>query len=182
LRCWPVTSIRTQPRGARDSSASPWRGCCFFPNAPYILTDLIHLTSGYYRHFWVDLTLFLLCAFTGLVLGFVSLYLMQSLMARSLGRIAGWLFVIAALGLSSFGVYLGRFLRFNSWDVLRPGHIFSGLNAWLEGPMLNLSSGAFLVLFATFLFVAYVMLYALTLLSPTQARPKNLDLNQPIEA
>src|SRR5436190_15089854 len=42
----------------------------FFPNAPYIFTDVIHLLYGRYQHFWVDLTLILLCAFTGLVLGF----------------------------------------------------------------------------------------------------------------
>src|ERR1035437_7088518 len=45
----------------------------FFPNAPYIFTDLIHLTTRFYPYFWVDLSLILLCALTGLVLGFVSL-------------------------------------------------------------------------------------------------------------
>src|SRR5262245_61828292 len=49
----------------------------FFPNAPYIFTDLIHLTTHYYTHFWVDLVLVLSCALTGLVLGFLSLYLIH---------------------------------------------------------------------------------------------------------
>jgi uncharacterized membrane protein len=139
----------------------------FFPNAPYIFTDLIHLTSRFYRHFWVDLTLFLLCAFTGLVLGFLSLYLMQSVVARRFGRIAGWLFVATAAGLSSVGVYLGRFLRFNSCDLfLRPARVYQRIDAWADGPLVNPTSVAFLVLFATFLFFAYVMLYALTHLSP----------------
>ncbi len=64
----------------------------FFPNAPYIFTDLIHLTNRYFVHFWVDLAVILSCAFTGLMLGFVSLYLMQSVVTRMLGRDAGWLF------------------------------------------------------------------------------------------
>lgn len=140
----------------------------FFPNAPYIFTDVIHLWVGFRLHFWVDLTLILLCALTGLVLGFVSLYLMQSVVAQRFGRLASWLFVILAMGSCSFGIYLGRFLRFNSWDVLlRPGKIYHGLDAWMDSPMINTASAAFLVFFALFLFITYVMLYALTLLPKT---------------
>ncbi|HPU57738.1 MAG TPA: DUF1361 domain-containing protein, partial [Verrucomicrobiota bacterium] len=137
------------------------------PNAHYIFTDLIHLTSKFYGQFWVDLTLILACALTGLLLGFLSLYLIQCMVARRYGGIAGWLFVAASAGLASLGVYIGRFLRFNSWDVLvRPGRIYQTLDSWMQGPMANRSSFAFLVLFATFLFIAYVMLYALTHMSP----------------
>ena len=63
----------------------------FFPNAPYIFTDIIHLTTRFYGHFWVDLVLILLCALTGLVLGFLSLFLMQAIVRRMLGRAASWL-------------------------------------------------------------------------------------------
>jgi uncharacterized membrane protein len=100
-----------------------------------------------------------------LVLGFLSLYLMQSLVAQRFGRAAGWLFIAAVAGVSSFGVYLGRFLRFNSWDVaIRPAKLYHGINAWAADPMASSNSFAFPVLFATFLFLAYVMLYALTYL------------------
>ena len=94
----------------------------FFPNAPYIFTDVIHLATHFFNHFWIDLTLVLLCALTGFVLGFVSLYLMQSLVTRLFGRIAGWLFVGAVAGLCSLGICLGRFFRMNSWDLLVPAH------------------------------------------------------------
>jgi uncharacterized membrane protein len=135
----------------------------FFPNAPYIFTDLIHLWTSFHLQFWIDLTLILLFALTGLVLGFVSLYLMQSVVARRFGRAASWLFVALAAGFCSFGIYLGRFLRFNSWDVfLCPGKIYHGLDAWAGGPMINTASAAFLVFFALFFFIAYVMLFALT--------------------
>jgi uncharacterized membrane protein len=147
----------------------------FFPNAPYIFTDMIHLMYGRYQHFWVDLTMILLCALTGLVLGFVSLYLMQSVVTRRFGCVAGWLFVATAAGLCSVGIFLGRFLRFNSWDViLRPGKIYRGFDAWADGRMMNGSSAAFLVLFATFLFITYVMLYALTHLQPTHLMPAEI--------
>lgn len=142
----------------------------FFPNAPYIFTDLTHLTSRYFPHFWVDLTVILSTAFTGLMLGFVSLYLMQSVVTRMLGRAAGWLFVAGAAGLGSFGIYLGRFLRFNSWDVVaKPAALYQGISSVATGQHAHPTHFAFLVLFATFIFIAYVMLYALTHL-PTAAQ------------
>ena len=139
----------------------------FFPNAPYIFTDLIHLTTRYYTHFWVDLVLVLSCALTGLVLGFLSLYLMQGMVSRRLGRIAGWCFVAGVAALSSIGVYLGRFLRFNTWDVIfKPVELYHGIGNWVTDPLHSSRSSVFPVLFATFLFISYVMLYALTHLQP----------------
>ncbi|SPE52255.1 conserved membrane hypothetical protein [Verrucomicrobia bacterium] len=151
-----------------------WRFGCFaaawlffFPNAPYIFTDLIHLTTRLYTHFWMDLMLILLCALTGLVLGFVSLYLMQSVVSRMFGRLASWLFIAAVAGLSGVGVYLGRFLRFNSWDVLiRPVAVSRGIGNLVADT--QLSSLAIPALFGTFLFIAYLMLYALTHLHQAQ--------------
>jgi len=141
----------------------------FFPNAPYIFTDLIHLTTRFYPYFWVDLSLILLCALTGLVLGFVSLYLMQSVVERMLGRAASWLFVAAVAGLTGFGIYLGRFLRFNSWDVVfKPWQVYQGIGSWVADPWANSTSLAFPLLFGTFVFITYLMLYALTHLQPAQ--------------
>jgi uncharacterized membrane protein len=141
----------------------------FFPNAPYIFTDIIHLTNRSLGHFWVDLVLVLLCALTGLVLGFVSLFLMQSLIRRMLGQAASWIFIAIVAGLSGFGIYLGRFLRFNSWDVVfKPFALSRGIGQWASDPLANPVSFAFPLLFSTFLFVAYVMLYALTHLQQSQ--------------
>jgi len=134
----------------------------FLPNASYIFTDLIHLTNRFYFNFWVDLTLILSCALTGLVLGFVSLFLMQSIVTQRCGRLAGWGFVALSAGLSSFGIYLGRFLRFNSWDVItKPGELYHGISSFATGQG-EPHQIAFLGLFAAFLFITYVMLYALT--------------------
>jgi len=114
--------------------------------------------------------LILLCALTGLVLGFVSLYLMQSVVTRMLGRTASWLFIGAVAALSGFGIYVGRFMRFNSWDILfKPRQLAHGIGNWVADPMASPTSFAFPVLFATFLFITYLMLYALTHLQ--EARP-----------
>jgi uncharacterized membrane protein len=144
----------------------------FFPNAPYILTDLIHLTTRAYGPFWVDMVLILLCGFIGLVLGFVSLFLMQGVVTRLWGRVGSWLFVAAVAALSGFGIYVGRFLRFNSWDVIfKPLELGRGISQWAADPFAHPNSYAFPVLFSTFLFLAYVMLYALTHLQPSQFAP-----------
>jgi len=126
-------------------------------------TEVIHVTNRNLAHFWVDLMLVLLCALTGLVLGFVSPYLMQSVVTRMFGRVASWLFIAVVAALSSFGVYLGRFVRVNSWDIVtRPGKLYHGINAWASDPFAHAISCAFPFLFATLHFVTDVMLYALT--------------------
>lgn len=143
------------------SLAGAW--LLFFPNAPYIFTDFIHLIYGSHRHFWVDLTLILMCALTGLVLGFVSLYLMQSVVRRMYGQVASWLFIASVAGLSGFAIYLGRFVRLNSWDLIaRPLKLYHGVSQWAANPMANSNTFSFPLLFAMFVFLAYVMLYALT--------------------
>jgi len=124
---------------------------------------VVHLTTYFYKGFWVDLMLILLCALTGLVLGFVSLFLMQGVVRRLFGRTTSWLFIGAVASLSGFGIYLGRFLRFNSWDVIcKPLALSHGIARWAADPLAHSTSYAFPALFAVFLFIAYLMLYALT--------------------
>lgn len=163
----------------RNGTAQTWRfytfsgaWLLFFPNSPYILTDLIHLPARFYGHFWVDLVLILLSALTGLVLGFVSLFLMQAVVRRMLGRTASWVFIAAVTGLSGFGIYLGRFLRFNSWDiVLKPFELYQTIISFAADPLSHPHSLAFSALFAVFLFIAYLMLYGLTHLQSALPAP-----------
>src|SRR5258706_16195152 len=90
----------------------------FFPNAPYILTDLQHLAGTWHdAPVWFDVMLLIWFSFTGLLLGMVSLFLMQEIVRREFGRWVGWGFVAAVAVLSSAGVDGGGFLRLNSWDI-----------------------------------------------------------------
>jgi uncharacterized membrane protein len=134
----------------------------FFPNAPYIFTDLIHLKLIAKPRWWTDMILILLFAITGLVLAFLALHRMHRVVAARRGWVVGWLFVAAVAFLSGFGVYLGRFERWNSWDVLT--NPFS-LMADSIGA-LHLRSAKFTILFGLFLATAYGLLYSLTLLRP----------------
>lgn len=90
----------------------------FFPNSPYILTDLFHLKTRNTIPIWYDLIVILSYAWTGLICGFVSLSDIEKFLSSySKDRAINGI-VIIFLFMSSFGVYLGRFLRWNSWDVL----------------------------------------------------------------
>lgn len=89
----------------------------FFPNSFYMVTDLLHLRPLADVPLWYDLIMLFSFALTGLFLGFLSLNLVQTMVVRRWGSAAGWLFVVISLGLSGLGVYIGRFLRWNSWDI-----------------------------------------------------------------
>lgn len=90
----------------------------FFPNAPYILTDMIHYNEALGRGAWLDMLALLSAAWAALVAGMTTLRLMQGRVAASFSPAAGHAFVLAVLLLSSVGIYIGRFLRFHSWHAL----------------------------------------------------------------
>ena len=131
----------------------------FFPNAPYLLTDLIHLGANTSVPLWYDLVVLLSFAWNGLVLGLVSLQEMQAALSTRLNRLVGWGFVGLTLALGSFGIYLGRYLRWNSWDVVTDpmGLAFDILPRLLE-PAAYLSTWGMTVVFTAFLGVCYLML------------------------
>jgi uncharacterized membrane protein len=131
----------------------------FFPNAPYILTDLQHL-AGQWADLpvWYDVMMLIWFAFTGLLLGMVSLFLMQEIIRREFGRWVGWGFVTLVAGLSSAGIYMGRFLRWNSWDIIfNPSDIALYTIQSAQDP--NLQSIGFTGLFAAFFLFLYITLY-----------------------
>jgi len=132
----------------------------FFPNAPYILTDLQHLAKeSNNTPLWYDVILLVWFSWTGLLLGLVSLYLIHNIIQRTFGRLLGWTFVFVVSGLSSFGVYLGRFVRFNSWDLLNdPKEIVITILGLAIDPSRRLV--AFTILFAVFYLFVYLTLYS----------------------
>jgi uncharacterized membrane protein len=91
----------------------------FFPNSPYILTDLFHLNKYGSAPIWFDLVVILSFAWTGLIYGFISLMDMELLLKKYLTEKFVNISTIILLFISAFGIYLGRYLRWNSWDVFR---------------------------------------------------------------
>ena len=134
----------------------------FFPNAPYIVTDFKYLTDMTGKTFLFEGLLIGTAASTGLLLGFMSLYLIQAIVRRAAGARYAWLFVFVALGLSSVGVYLGRVLRWNSWDVfVRPGSLLEELAGALVDPLAHPRPITVTILFTSFLLASYAVFYSL---------------------
>jgi uncharacterized membrane protein len=135
----------------------------FLPNAPYVLTDFVHLAPG---HPVFDSLVIGSFAFTALALGFASLLLVQIVVTRAAGRVAGWAVVLSALFLSSIGMYLGRVQRFNSWDVVRrPRLVAWTVRERLDDPFANRYLLLFVVAACGFLTFAYVVLFGFAALA-----------------
>jgi uncharacterized membrane protein len=133
----------------------------FFPNAPYVVTDLKHIGPGGGIPILYDVLLLSAAAWTGLLLGLTSLFLMHGFARRFLGVVNAWAVVVVVLVLSSFGVYLGRVQRWNSWDVFtRPEALLRDAAQGLHARPLALT-----VLFTSFLLVTYLVLYSFARLS-----------------
>ena len=136
----------------------PW--LLFFPNAPYLLSDFIHLGEGP-APLWYDGLMLSAFAWTGLLLGFGSLYLVQMIVRRAFGRTISWLGVLAAVSLASLGVYVGRFIGFNSWDaVVHPARVADVVHEQLFGVPGRTAAG--LLALAAFLLVGYLTVYSFT--------------------
>ena len=134
----------------------------FFPNAPYVITDFIHWQQGMDALAFYDLVMILLYALTGLMLGALSLYLAHEIVEDALGRGAGWLFVIAASAAGGLGIYIGRFLRWNSWDLaLNPDDVLRDVLARFLHPIANARSILFVLMMTLFVFCVYVLIKAL---------------------
>lgn len=134
----------------------------FFPNAPYLMTDLKYLREFDGAPFWYDAVMAGSAAAAGLALGFLSLFLVHAVAQRRFGALWAWLGVWAMLLLSSVGVFLGRFQRFNSWDVFTdPKPIFADLAKGLSDPLNYPRVLAVTIVFSGFLVGGYAVFYAL---------------------
>lgn len=133
----------------------------FLPNAPYILTDILHLTRASHAPAWYDLALLLSCSGTGLVLGYLSLVDVQAIVVRHFGHACGWIFATVSLMLSGFALYLGRFLRWNSWDVLiEPSRVFEIMGTVVH-PWANTQAVSVTLIFGIILTLGYITLRVL---------------------
>jgi len=139
--------------------ASAFLWLIFFPNAHYILTDFQHLSTPTVVPIWFDVLLLIWYAFIGIFLGMISLFLMQEIIRREFGPWHGWVFVLLVACLSTIGVYMGRFLRWNSWDVFRNlGDMIRFTLYYLLNPTLR--SLVFAGAFTPFFLFVYLLLYA----------------------
>jgi len=132
----------------------------FFPNAPYIATDVVHLQHDPLSPYWYDALTIAAFAWMGVLLGFASLYLMQTAVRQRRGAVAGWIFAFFAIGLGSLGIYLGRVLRLNSWDALEhPSVLPRILHTVARNPFAYQEAIAITLALTLALSFAYFLLY-----------------------
>jgi len=131
----------------------------FLPNAPYILTDFIHLGNVGGAPLWFDAALIGTFAATGLTLGLGSLLVVHHVVESRSGRVLGWVVAVSSLLLSAAGVYLGRFIRFNSWDVVTDPH---GLVAVVLQRLADPLGNPFLLRFGALMSALLIGSYLLT--------------------
>lgn len=133
---------------------------CFFPNAPYILTDLFHLKQRTGVPYWFDLALILFFAWNGLMLGYASLMDIQSVMTQRFNKVIGWVIATGSLVLASFGIYLGRYLRWNSWDVVSsPLGLLRDISDVVVNPAQHPRTYGVTIIFSAFLLLGYLMIF-----------------------
>jgi uncharacterized membrane protein len=169
---WQGSSVSARQRALNGSKTfgiaafAAW--LVFYPNAPYIFTDFIHVVRraglGYvtaswlsqYDLLWYDIVMNAAFAFVGHYLGLVSMYIMHGMMRDLFGRVAGWALMAPAILISGFGIHVGRFSRFNSWDlVLSPLNSIRAVFKSMAEPAAMLFSLAF----SLFIAMTYIIFY-----------------------
>lgn len=129
----------------------------FLPNSFYILTDLFHLRLREESTRWFDLTLIFSFAWNGLLLGILSVREMEKLFIGAIGPKKGFLFLFAVMWLNAMGIYIGRFLRFNSWDVLtNPLQLLNEIGYMCIHPFRHFTIWAMIGCFAVFMIIVYI--------------------------
>jgi uncharacterized membrane protein len=140
----------------------------FFPNSPYIITDLMHLGEFETHILWFDAVGFFVAALAGLTTGLYSLYVAHQVLNRLTTSMIAWGIVSVSVVLSGFGLYLGRFVRFNSWDLFtNPIYLFRKSLHELQNPLAMQTT-------LVFTLVVMVLYISMIILIPTRyASAKN---------
>lgn len=135
----------------------------FLPNTFYLITDLIHLQSSGEAVLLYDIAMITSFIINGLLLGYISLYIMHKLLLRYLTQDrSAHIVVQLILLLSSFAIYLGRYLRWNSWDVvINPAGLLFDVSDRLINPMTHMHTYVITLTFYLVIGSAYTALYKL---------------------
>ncbi|MDR1839515.1 MAG: DUF1361 domain-containing protein [Treponema sp.] len=128
----------------------------FFPNAPYIITDLFHLRVIRNMPIWYDTLMILSYAWTGMLFGFLSLLDIEEILKRKLHRILVTCLSVFLLFVGSFGIYIGRYLRWNTWDLFtRTSEVLTDINDRFVNPFEHLTTWGVTIFMGIFLNIVY---------------------------
>lgn len=156
---WIPFAISQELSGARNRLnifflTSIW--LLFLPNAPYIITDFLHLKQRPPIPYWYDILLLFSAALNGLLLGLLSLLTVEKFLANRFGNRISGLIILCSFFLCAFGIYIGRYLRWNSWDIImNPGEIARDILERVFNPVDHIGTWSVTVLFGSFFYVLY---------------------------
>lgn len=155
LSNWMVDQMKNKSRIVFFAFVFLW--LIFIPNTFYIITDLIHLDLDSSMPIWYDLVLILSFAWNGVLFGIVSVRQMEKLFESYFNRKFGFFFILPVMVLNAFGVYVGRHLRFNSWDVItNPFQLMEDVIALFIHPIHNKVDWSIIVCYSLLLSLFYV--------------------------
>ena len=128
----------------------------FFPNAPYITTDLLHLKPRTDFPFWYDTLMLYAYAFAGFMLGIFSLLVVYKRWQGSFSKPLSRLMLLSAMLLAGYGIYMGRYLRWNIWDaLLNPFDIMADTSQCLLHPAMYPRAYAFTLISAVLIWLVF---------------------------
>jgi uncharacterized membrane protein len=128
----------------------------FMPNSFYIITDLFHLDTMRSKKLWFELTMIFSFAWTGILFGIISIMRMEKILRPVMGKYFSPLLICLVMWLNAFGVYIGRYLRFNSWDVISdPVSLFGEVGTIIFNPFDHRWVWAMTVCFTVFMLIVY---------------------------
>lgn len=128
----------------------------FLPNSFYIITDLFHLQMRSEVPLWYDLALIFSFAWNGILLGAVSIRQVEKMLTVKWPFLQEWQFVYPVMLLNAFGVYIGRYLRYNSWDVIAdPFQLTEDILYLLVHPVRNRFDWSMILCYAVFMSLIY---------------------------
>jgi uncharacterized membrane protein len=151
-----LDDVRSTPLSLQVPLLALW--LAFFPNAPYLVTDLIHIDPADHAATGIlgDAAL-VSVAPVGLALGFSSLLLVERMVRERFGARPALVVAVLSLAVASLGIYLGRVVRLNSWDLLtRPRVVGSVLHQLVRDPLAHPLAVAATVVLAATLSVLYL--------------------------
>ena len=147
----------------------------FLPNSPYIITDLFHLRPRHSVPFWYDTLLIFSFALTGVLFFFTTLKGMYQYIRNYFSKTASQLVITGIIYLCAFGVYLGRYLRFNSWDILTdPVYLFTEIFNRILFPFDHPKAWAMTLVYGTLLCMGWMLI---NLLGQAQQESVNRKLS-----
>lgn len=141
-----------------------WRSLFFFlswllliPNSFYIITDLVHLRERTGAPLWYDVAMIFSFAWNGLLLGILSLRRMETMFRKRFTALPEPVFLMPVIFLNALGIYIGRYLRYNSWDVITdPYDLATDMLYLLVHPLRSRFDWSMIICFTVLLSLLYI--------------------------